>query len=282
MSRIDRNQQYDDKIVLWGLRVLSNQLFDSHSTIHNNQDDILEIFANKFSYLQRYNHRYTTKEFCFKYALSLLQNKRLELTPKGQLRITEEPLYITSRQELVLQMIEIKKFSEDDLTRFNWATFPNGVINNYWLNLNLLQYLNAECDICGSKHKYGDINYFNRFYVTHDKQFRCYCPNCLQKIVCEFNSGITISDEDINVLAGLEIYDNDDEIKKYLKDITPQDYRLLGDWRIHGYSNLISRWEQLRFLGEAYNTNKKIVRITGAYRNITDGEFQKLELEPSS
>lgn len=51
---------------------------------------------------------------------------------------------------------------------------------------------------------------------------------------------------------------------------------------MQGYRNLISRWEQLRFLGEAYNTNKKIVRIIEIYRNIADGEFQKLELVHSS
>lgn len=278
MSKTESKQQYDSKIVLWGLRVLSDKLFDSYTA----QDDILEIFTDKFSYQQRYKHHYTTKEFCFKYALSLLQNKRLELTSKGVLQITDEVIYTTSRQVLVHQMIEIKKMTEDNLTRINWATFPNGIVNNYWLNLHFLQHLRSDCDICGSKHKFGDINYFNRFFVTLDKKFRCYCPNCLQKTVRDFNSCISFSSEDMTVLKGLEIYDDDDEVKKYLKDISPQDFRLLGDWRMQGYRNLISRWEQLRFLGEAYNTNKKIVRIIEIYRNIADGEFQKLELVHSS
>lgn len=273
MSRIERNPVYDERFLLLGLRFLSDDFFGVREYV-----DFKIDFRRSLTNFPPFKHRFTTKEFCFKIAQSILSNKRLELTSKDQLRITEECIYRPNRQYLIQTMSEIKHFSDDYFGRDNWAFFSNGVICDYNLNLCLLNDLKSNCEDCGSPHVFGDIDHFNRFYLDSDRKIKCYCPKCLQRRIPEYNPGTKISDEDTIVLLGLEIFDNDQELRKYLIDIEPWKYRCLCNYNIHAYSNIISIWDLCKTLGVAYISNKKIAVESGVYRDRTDGGYQKLNL----
>lgn len=272
MSRIERNPTYDERYILIGLRFLSNQIFDIPQYYYKS------LLERSLTYDQRWKHRFTTKEFCFKIAQSILTNKRLEITPKDQLRITEEALYEPSKTELIKKISTIREAPEDFFEGSNWATFSNRVIRDYNLNLCLISDLKSNCEDCGSPHIFGDIDHFNRIYLTSDRRFKCYCPICLQKRIPEFKPCTKLSEEDITVLIGLEIFDNDQEIERYLIDIEPWEYRCLCHIYIHAYSNVISIWDLCKTLGIAYNSNKKIAVDTIIYRDRTDSEHQELRL----
>lgn len=273
MSRIEINPIYDERYILIGLRFLSNQYFDIPQYY-----GFKRLFERSLTNDIRAKHRFTTKEFCFKIAQSILTNKRIELTAKDQLRITEESLYEPNRTELIKKISIIKEFPEDYLEGDNWATFSNRAIRDYNLNLCLIDDLKSICEDCGSPHIFGDIDHFNRIYFSLDRKFRCYCPKCLQKRIPEYNTGTILSDEDISVLTGLEIFDNDHELENYLIDIESWEYRCLCHTYIHAYSNVIPIWDLCKALGIAYNSNKKIAVERVIYRDRTDSEHQELRL----
>lgn len=263
---LERETSNEERAVLFGLRALSQADLDA-------MDAAMErIFWNNLIDGPRSQPHFRTREFCRMYAQCLLDNKRLELTPLG-LKFVDENLAVLDTNYLLHSILELKKTAD---LGSSFYFIAHGILNDYQQNLYLLKRVGTRCDACGSNHQSGDVTHFNRYVLTRDRKFRCYCPACLGKLLPDFDPGLRMTDANRIVLTGLDIFDSDEELGQYLVNVTPMEYRSLANPYAYYYSHTFTIWELCHLLGEASSSDKKIEVESGCIDGVADGVYTRL------